>query len=139
MQAIHRKQSSKADKKEGTHHQRTRAGIQAGPEAPRADHLPQVDTPKDRHGTHHRAPSLYLFFKISLIFALSCLRKSRENTKHPQKIIYFCPFLPCLPENLPRWEGMKKEGREGIRLYMGAYNKGHPPPLFGEQKRPLPP
>ena len=86
-QATHQTKSSKADKRRGTQHERRSIRKQPRPPAPSGHD-------EGRHGTHHRAPSLYSPFKISLIFALFGLRKSRENTKHPQKFIHFCPLLP---------------------------------------------
>ena len=77
---MHHKQSRKEGKRHGKgteHTQREGAG---------AHRLHSVDTTtKGTHDTTHQ----HHISKICLDFALSCLRKSRENTKHPQKFIYF--------------------------------------------------
>ena len=73
---------AKAGTKGTEHTQREGAG---------AHHLHPVDTTtKGTHDTTHQ----HHIPKICLDFALSCLRKSRENTKAHQKIIHFCHFLP---------------------------------------------
>ena len=77
---------SKEDKRQGTHRKSNGRLSNPAPPAPGGrDHRP-----KRRVTRQHLQPSK---LKYILIFARFGLRKSRENTKHLQKIIYFCPFL----------------------------------------------
>ena len=130
--------------KEGTHDQRTRANRPAGPE-PRK---PATSGHPKRQAADHlssRFPSS--LSKICLDFALFGLRKSRENTNDHQIKICFCPFLPCLDENLPRWKAGRRtqrasgrqedSGRQGTNkspcAIWRAYEKGTPPLLTERQ------
>lgn len=91
LQSTHHKQSRRADKRQGE-----RDGTHtAGHRKPlhHLHHLHPVDTTtattKEDESSTTEAPKVKYIF----VFAVFGLPNSRENTKHPQKIIYFCPFL----------------------------------------------
>lgn len=68
-------------------------------------------------------------YKYILTFAVFGLRKSRENTKHPQKIIYFCPFLPKIcPDRLKICHDESRKGsKEPPCLLYREHTKRDPP------------
>ena len=70
----------------------------------------QWTPPPPQRENQNESPAI-LRFKYILNFALFGLRFSRENTKHPQNFIHFCPFLPRLSENPARLEKEREEER----------------------------
>ena len=104
-------------------------------------HLHQVDTTTAPKREPQPAPTLHPHFKYILNFAVFGLRKSRENTKRPQKFIHFCPVLPCSFENLPRLEqegdSEQSEQRECPAIWEN--HRQRTPPPFGERQVPLAP
>ena len=69
-----------------------------------------------------------LISKISLYFAICCLRKSRENTKPPQRKSNFCPDCLKICHDQGR-KGRRKGDEIEPLCYVESIQKGHPPHL----------
>ena len=125
---MHRKQSSKATKRRGTHDQRTRANVPAGPEASKADHLHRVGTTtattKEDESSTTKAPQI----KNILVFRpLLSPKIPRKHQAPPKNHL----LLPCFDALLTLWSAGGLWEQPGSREQPGAYKRGHPPPIWG--------
>ena len=94
-QAMQREQSVKADKKAGTRHQRTSAGIQVSHEVPKAGTPTPADTMEHHHERHTRHHTHTPLFKY--IFAFYALLSPKFPRRHQSEQIKsnFCHVSPC--------------------------------------------
>ena len=125
--------------KDGTHDQRTRASVQAGPEASKDYTHTQVDTMNTAKQSRRNLHNLHPHFKNILVFWPFRSPKLRGVDKNNQINVYFCPFLPCLAENPLRWcdwellempELMNAGLLYKAGYYLESIQKGTPPPIW---------
>ena len=131
---MHHKQSSKADKRRGAHHQRTRANTEHS---------------KSRHtytsGHHHqrstRPHTLTPYFKNILVFRPFRSPKIPRLDKINQEKIHFCHFLPWFDACLTLWVPESPEiawGKGEPVWYRESIQKEPPPPICGATSAPYP-
>ena len=117
--------------KDGTYDKRTSASTPQvlHPRKPAPVDTTTATTKEDESSTTKAPKVKYIF-----VFAPCCLRKSRENTNASKKKFTFAHFCPdCLKicHDESRKGSRKGGGKRTPFAVWRAYEKGHPPPIWG--------